>query len=193
MVRWLRTNATQYKTDKDHIAAFGFSADGNLACMLGATNGKEFKVSGGHADQSDRVQAMVSFYGMLDQPELDRCRKDMAARQSSMISYLLTNYLGGTREKFEERYVKASPGSYVTKDTAPTFLVHGTEDKLVPIAQSQSYEAKLKKSRVGVSLLPVEGEDHNFAGEAEQKAFKAMFEFLDRRLKRAVTEATAGK
>jgi len=193
VVRWLRTNATQYKTDKDHIAAFGFSADGNLACMLGATNGKEFKVSGGHADQSDRVQAMVSFYGMLDQPELDRCRKDMDARQNWMISYSLTNYLGGTREKFEERYVKASPCSYVTNDAAPTFLVHGTEDKLVPIAQSRSYQAKLKDSRVDVSLWEAEGEDHNFVGDAEQKALKAMFEFLDKRLKRAGAEAVAGK
>ena len=193
MVRWLRTNATQYKTDKDHIAAFGFSADGNLACMLGATNGKEFKVSGGHADQSDRVQAVVSFYGMLDLPELDRCRKDMDARQNWMISYSLTNYLGCTREKFEERYVKASPGSYVTKDTAPTFLVHGTEDKLVPIAQSRLYQAKLRESRVDVSLLEVEREGHSFVGEAEQKALKAMFEFLDKLLKRTAAEPAVGK
>jgi acetyl esterase/lipase len=188
-VRWLRANASQYKIDKERIAAFGFSAGGNLACMLGATDGKEFKVCGGNADQSDRVQAVVSFYGMLDLSEFDRCRKDMAARQSCMISYSLTNYLGGTREKFEERYVKASPGTHVTKGTAPTFLVHGTEDKLVPFAQSRSYEVKLKESGVDVSLLPVEGEDHNFVGEAEQKAFKAVFQFLDKRLKRDDTAA----
>jgi acetyl esterase/lipase len=114
-VRWLRAHAAQFKIDRDHIAAFGFSAGGNLACMLGSTDGKEFAVSGGNPGQSDRLQAVVSFYGMLDLSELDRCRKDMAARQSWMISYSLTNYLGGSREKFEERYVKASPGSYVTK------------------------------------------------------------------------------
>jgi dipeptidyl aminopeptidase/acylaminoacyl peptidase len=67
--------------------------------------------------------------------------------------------------------------------------VHGTEDQLVPFAQSRSYEAKLKKSGVDVSLLPVEGEDHNFVGEAEQKALMAMFEFLDKRLKRDDTAA----
>ena len=193
-VRWLRAHAPQCKIDKEHIGAFGFSAGGNLACMLGATDGKEFKVSGGNAEQSDRVQAVVSFYGMLNLPEFDRCSKKMPGVESSMIGYSLTRYLGGSREQCGERYVKASPGSYVGKDTAPTFLVHGTEDKLVPISQSRDYEARLKKNGVDVTLLEVKGERHNFGGEAEQKALKAMFEFLDKRLKRrADAERTAGK
>jgi acetyl esterase/lipase len=193
-VRWLRANAAQYKIDKDHIAAFGYSAGGNLVCMLGATDGKEFKISGGNPDQSDRVQAVVSFYGMLDLPEIDRCRKDVGAAQSWLLGYALTNYLGGDIDKCKERYLKGSPTNYVTKDTAPTFLVHGTEDKLVPIAQSRLYEAKLKKTGVDASLMEVEGKGHNFVGEAEQKALKAMFEFLDKRLKReVVADATGGK
>jgi dienelactone hydrolase len=67
----LRAHASQYKIDKKHIGAVGFSAGGNLACMLGSTDGKEFKASGGNPDQSDLVQAVISFYGMLHLPELD--------------------------------------------------------------------------------------------------------------------------
>jgi acetyl esterase/lipase len=193
-VRWLRANADKYRIDPDHIAAFGFSAGGNLACMLGATDGKEFKISGGNPEQSDRVQAVVSFYGMLDLPELDRCKKDMPVLQRWMISTSLTSYLGGEADKVGERYVKASPGSYVTKVTAPTFLVHGTKDKLVPIAQSRLYEEKLRKSGVEVVLKEVEGEDHDFVGKNEQKVLQEMFEFLDKRLKREViTDATPAK
>jgi acetyl esterase/lipase len=184
-VRWLRANAEKYKIDKDHIGAFGFSAGGNLACMLGTTDGKEFEVSGGNPKQSDRVQAVVSFYGMLDLPELDRGRKDMPAVESLMISCSLTNYLGGGREKCADRYAKASPVNYVTKDTAPTFLVHGTKDKLVPITQSRSYAAKLKESGVETVLMEVKEVGHDFVGEPEQQALKAMLEFLDKRLRRA--------
>jgi acetyl esterase/lipase len=67
-VRWLRANANKYRIDQDHIAAFGFSAGGNLACMLGAIDGKDFKISGGNPEQSDRVQAVVSFYGVETSP-----------------------------------------------------------------------------------------------------------------------------
>jgi hypothetical protein len=38
-------------------------------------------------------------------------------------------------------------------------------------------------------LWEADGERHNFVGEAEQKALKAMFEFLDKRLKRNDTAA----
>jgi dipeptidyl aminopeptidase/acylaminoacyl peptidase len=103
-----------------------------------------------------------------------------------LIGQSLTRYLGGSLEKFPDRYVKASPGSYVTKDTSPTFLVHGTKDKLVPIAQSRSYESLLKKKGVDVSLWEAPGEGHDFVGKNEQKALDAMFEFLDKRLKREV-------
>jgi acetyl esterase/lipase len=194
-VRFLRANAAQYKIDKDHIAAFGFSAGGNLACMLGSTDAKEFAVCGGNADQSDRVQAVVSFYGISDLTALHQScvRKELTAFNSYLLTKAMESFLGGPLEKCADACVKASPANRVSKQTASTFLAHGTKDELVPIGQSRLYAEKLKKNGIDVNFLEVEGEGHNFVGEAEQTALKAALEFLDKRLKREDTTAAVPK
>ncbi len=184
-VRWLRANAAKYNLDKDRIGAFGFSAGGNLACMLGTTDSKAFEDSGGHPDQSDRVQAVASFYGITDLAELDRSRAQMPWLEDKMIAYSLTSYLGGGRDKVAERYAQASPMTHVTKAAPPTFLAHGTKDRLVPIEQSRLYAALLKKNGTEVSLFEAFGAGHDFIGDPEKEALQAMFAFLDKRLKRA--------
>jgi acetyl esterase/lipase len=63
-VRWLRANAAKYSLDANQIGAWGFSEGGGLAVLLGATgDSKEFDGTGGNADQSSRVQAVVDFGG----------------------------------------------------------------------------------------------------------------------------------
>lgn len=63
-VRWLRANATQYGLDADKFAAWGQSAGGWMATMLGVT-GDQATIfdddSLGNPDQSDAVQAVVSW------------------------------------------------------------------------------------------------------------------------------------
>ena len=66
-VRWLRANAVKYKIDPNHIGAVGFAAGGHLACMLAVTDkGDGLEGSGGNADVSSRVEAVVSFFGPSD-------------------------------------------------------------------------------------------------------------------------------
>src|ERR1035438_8305255 len=56
-VRWLRANASKYGLDPSHFAAWGSSAGGHLAAMVGTTGGvKEYDV-GENLGVSSRVQA----------------------------------------------------------------------------------------------------------------------------------------
>jgi acetyl esterase/lipase len=196
-VRFLRANADKYKIDPEHIGALGFSAGGNLACMLGSTGDKEFAVSGDNAKESDRVQAVASFYGIADLAEWHQScgRKEVTGYMAWGVSIALKSYLETSDlEKDKGRCADASPIGRVGKDTPPTFLAHGTKDTLVPVAQSQSYAKKLKEGGAEVTLVEVPGEGHNFVGEAEQKAMQAALEFLDKRLKReSVADAARGK
>ncbi len=72
-VRFLRANATKYKLNPDKIVAFGASAGGNIASMLGTSGDiAEFDdASLGNADVSSRVQAVINWFGPNDFGQMD--------------------------------------------------------------------------------------------------------------------------
>lgn len=55
---------------------------------------------------------------------------------------------------------RASPVTWVTKECAPLFIMHGTADPLVGLEQSQKLAEKLKAAGAEVTLDVVEGAGH---------------------------------
>src|SRR5262249_41722287 len=120
-VRWLRANAKKYKIDPERIGAVGFSARGHLACFLG-TSRKQDKLEGegGNAEQSSRVQAVVSFFGPTH-----LSHKNWSADVEKNI---LVPFLGDTVDKNPDVYQKASPITYVSNEAPPFLFFHGDKD-----------------------------------------------------------------
>jgi acetyl esterase/lipase len=175
-VRFLRANAEKYHIDKNKIGAMGFSAGGHLVCLLGVTgkdagfDGKEF------ADQSSKVQAVVSYFGPTD---LSAYGNDESAQNSTFGPLL-----GGRFKDKPDAYKNASPIAYVTKHAPPFLFLHGTKDWLVPIEQSRSMCKKLKEAGVRAELVEVEGAGHGFDKADARKATNATLEFLAEQLKK---------
>ncbi len=175
-IRWLRTNATTYRIDPDRIGVVGFSAGGHLASMLGVTEEKDgFGGAGDNADQSSRVQAVVSFFGPTDFSTRD-WPKDLEME-------VIVPFLGGSFADVPDVYKRASPLNYVTKGAPPFLLFHGTEDKLVPVDQSIRFAERLTSVGVPAQLVVLQGEGHGFTDAANQKAMQQMLDFLGDRLK----------
>jgi len=66
-VRWMRANANKYHIDGNKIAAYGCSAGGQLAALLGTTNGdKKFEGEEGNLNYSSSIQAIVDIDGVVD-------------------------------------------------------------------------------------------------------------------------------
>ena len=67
-VRWLRAHAAQYCIDPERIAAWGHSAGGHLAALLGVTGGDPWfeGTVGGNLDRSSRVRAVVDYAATTD-------------------------------------------------------------------------------------------------------------------------------
>lgn len=66
-IRWLRAHAAEYNIDPDFIAISGCSAGGQLASLVGMTNGvQDFEGSLGYSDFSSSVQAVIDVDGVLD-------------------------------------------------------------------------------------------------------------------------------
>src|SRR5256885_1883508 len=71
-VRYLRANAEKYGIDKERFGAIGFSAGAHLSMLLGTMDQKDgLEGSGGNANESSKVQAVVSYFGPTDLAQKD--------------------------------------------------------------------------------------------------------------------------
>jgi len=176
-VRFLRASAGQYRIRPDHIGVVGFSAGGHLASMLGLAGEPDgLEGEGGNAEQSSRVQAVVSFFGPTDFSTRDWPR--------DLEREVIVPFLGGSFADRPDVYRKASPVSYVTREAPPFLLFHGAEDELVPVDQSKRLTAKLREFGVPVRLVILEREKHGFTDAGNQESMKTMMEFLGERLRK---------
>ena len=149
-VRWIRSNAAKYGVDAAHIGAFGHSAGGQLACLLGMEDTRD-NSDPKLAKFSSQVQAVVDVSGPTD----------FTTHTDPEEVAFLTNFLGGDPTKHPEIWRDASPAFRVSKTTAPFLIFHGTKDDSVPIAQSQELYDKLKSAGVPVTFTKVDDE-HTF-------------------------------
>jgi acetyl esterase/lipase len=148
-VRWLRANAEELHVDVDRIVAWGESAGGQLAALLGVT---------GHRDTADDVCAVISWYAPMDL----RNGSDPDSPESKM--------LGGTAVSRPELAVAASPITQVHPAAPPFHIQHGTVDTLVPIGQSERMVEALRDAGVPVVFKTIEGSDHFWTGAPDLEA-----------------------
>ena len=179
-VRWLRANAAKYGLDPYRFAAWGSSAGGHLAAMLGtAGDVKEFEV-GEDLSVSSRVQAVVDYFGPTDFLQMDAHRlpagmiHDPADSPESQL-------VGGAIQANKAKTRRANPVTYVTKDDPPFLIVHGDSDPLVPHHQSELLAAALQEAGVAVTFYTVKGAGHG--GFRDQKVAELTSDFLAKHLR----------
>ncbi len=144
-VRWLRANASTYHLDADQIGAWGMSAGGHLAALLGTSGGvPELEGDGDNMQYSSRVQAVCDVAGPADLPAMP----NLGAKRIAAIEGLL----GGPLEKNKVKAIAASPIHYVSKDDPPFLIVHGERDRVVPVEQSQHFYEALQNAGVNATL-----------------------------------------
>ena len=186
-VRFLRAHAGQYGLDPERIGAVGFSAGAHLSMMLGLTRAADgLEGEGGWADQSSKVQAVVSFFGPTDL---------LAPDLPPVTDGILKNFIGGTKEEKPEAYKRASPIHYVREDAAPMLLFQGTADPLVPHTQAFRMADAMTKAKVPGRVEILVGHTHGWGGEELARTAEAAFAFFDHYLRpptaKPTTKATA--
>ena len=181
-VRWLRANADIYGIDPEKIGAVGASARGYLAALLG-TSGDVQKLEGigENSDYSSRVNLVISFNGIFDLEEAYRYNKS----RSGSGNPIDTDFIDGTLEEFPEKYIEASPLTYIDEFDPPVLLLHGTDDELSPYEQSVRFSELLKKAGVPVELYTADGARHTFFNSPPyyQITLERMEEFIDKYFK----------
>ena len=70
----------------------------------------------------------------------------------------------------------------VTPDDAPTLLIHGDKDPLVPLSHSEKILAEFKAKNVPTELLVIPGGGHGFKGDDDVRARAAMIAWFEKYL-----------
>lgn len=157
-VRWLRAHAAEYSVDPGRIYAWGDSAGGHLASLVGLKAGAATK--GGTSGTDDGVAAVAAWYPPTDLNRMGRqARPDAVARADDPGSREAL-LIGAQPADAPDLAAAASPITYVRDGAPPFLLIHGTADRYVPAAQSTTFAAALEGAGAAVELLLIEGADH---------------------------------
>ena len=138
-VRWLRAHAKEYNVDAKHIGAYGNSAGGHLAMLLGMV-GKAAGLEGNgpYQDESSIVQAVVSDSGPIDL---------LSQFQHGQLKEVVSRFLGGPPEGARAAvYKSASPIRHISAGTPPLLLIYGGADSQVPVETADEFVVALGRA-----------------------------------------------
>jgi len=164
-VRFIRMNSEQFKIDPNRIGVYGMSAGGHLSLMLGTTSDDGNPNAKEPVDKvSNRVNAVVAYVAPTD---LQIMAKDAPDRLPAYARFPALDIDMKTA-------AVDSPLLYVTSDDAPTLLLAGDKDDLVPVEHSRRIQAAFEKEKVASQLIEFKGAGHGFQGEDAKKSTEDM-------------------
>jgi len=150
--KFLIKNAERYGIDPERIAAWGESAGGHLALMLGLTPTEK--------GEALRLRGVVNYFGPTEFRQTDRIQG--AGR------FMLMALMGGRLEGKKEILAEASPMFHIDRTDPPVLTLHGTRDRLVPIEGSELLHEEMIKAQIPGQLFPMENTGHGMGGDRKK-------------------------
>ena len=176
-VRFVRHHAERFGIDPDRIGALGGSSGGHLVSLLGVLDGHGAAGGGSPVDrESARVQVVVA----------RAAPTDLTLSSPRRVHPLFGFRRSARTDSVEhQRFVAASPVTYVTADDPPMLLIHGDADDVVRYENAEVMKAALEEAGVPAALLRIPGAGHGptFPGAVNPPDYiGATVEWFDRYL-----------
>ncbi len=187
-IRWLRAHAATYDIDPARFVTWGDSAGGQLSAMAAVTCGVAAlepltgaaygaDLAPPPASVSDCVQGAVAWYGAYD-------FKQPIGGPFPIWQHPYFDCHDGACS--DDKLKAPSAVNYVDPKDPPMLLLHGTDDKSAPPAQSRAMLAALKAAGVPATLIMIPGVDHAWIGptpeatrDASRKALALSIDFTE--------------
>ena len=162
-VRFVRHHAVEYGVDPQRLGVTGGSAGGHLSLMVATRGGPGPTDAADPVDrESSAVQAVAIFYPVTDLLNLGDSTENL--------------HDGGPPKSFVKAFGpqstnlavwqvighEMSPIFYINSNLPPSLIYHGDADTLVPLDQSQRFQAEARKRSCTVNLVVHHGGSHGW-------------------------------
>jgi acetyl esterase/lipase len=174
-LRFLRTNASTHRINPEKIGIWGSSSGGQLAALAAVACRTDVleKVADTADTTSTCVNAAAIWNGVFDFKAMEPAPK--LSQAAHPRSRLLSCTPGSCTNA---ALLTASPITYVDQKSPPFFLAHSRADNVVPFAQSEEFENKLRDNGIEVTTHYVDGLKHGFRSDDPAVTTKAGEELL---------------
>jgi len=149
-IKFIKDNAKRFHVDPDKIAVLGCSSGGQMAALIGTTNGDlVFEEAKYKSKSSSKVQAIIDIDGIL-------AFKHPESEEGEMAAF----WLNGTYEENPENWKQASALSHVDKNTPPTLFINSSFDRFH--AGRDDMIAILNQNKIYNEVKTIKNSPHSF-------------------------------
>lgn len=162
-VRYIRHHAREHGVDPNRLGVTGGSSGGHLSLMLATRGGPGVPDAADPVDaESSAVQAVAIFYPVTDLLNLGESTENLGdgGPPKSFVKGFGPNSTNLAVWKVIGR--EMSPIFHVNSNLPPTLIYHGDADTLVPLDQSQRFQAEAHKAGRTVELVIHPGGKHGW-------------------------------
>lgn len=118
-IQYIKINAQKFNTDNTKIAVLGCSSGGQIAALIGTTNGNSnFEENDKRVKVSSKVNAIVDIDGIL-------AFRHPESEEGAVASL----WLGGSYEEIPTVWQQASPLTHADNSTPPTLFINSSTDR----------------------------------------------------------------
>jgi acetyl esterase/lipase len=169
-VRFVHAHASDYGIDTNRVGVTGISSGGHLSLMIAGSPDSPVNAVAAIAPPTDLANWGKPSFIFVDDPVLAMFVPAMGIDPKA------------PKNDIEALAKKLSPITYANSKYPPTLIIHGDDDKVVPLQQAQVMDQALAKAGVEHKLEVVHGGGH------DEKTFvpgvmKALQWFKDKLLK----------
>lgn len=159
-----RKMQTDISDGVDELARQGL-IDPKRACIVGGSYGG-YAALAGVTIEHGRYRCAVSVAGLGDLPKFQAWVAERHGADTRSVSFWRALMGASAGQDLKE----ISPQRLAAQADVPILLIHGVDDTVVPIEQSQAMERALKAAGKPVEFIALPGEDHWLSHEVTRQA-----------------------
>jgi cephalosporin-C deacetylase-like acetyl esterase len=172
---WGRKMQTDLSDAVKAVAGTGI-VDPKRVCIVGASYGGYAALAGAALDPGV-YRCAASVGGLSDLRRFVSWSKE----KNGVNAFRYWTRFMGAADSRDSALAEISPAMHVERVTIPVLLIHGKDDSVVPLEQSQIMAEALKKAGKPVELIVQKGEDHWLSrGDTRLQTLTATMAFVEK-------------